>query len=225
MRADVQREGGDTEDAPASRVCTPPRGRAPTRMSFPRMPSRARRDGSAAHRPVGRLAPGARPSSAHAGRGLGRRGRRLRLRRANVGRGRRRDARRRAHVDLRRCRNAWGTGAGRLLMSAFVERLRESGFEDATLWVLDDNPRARRFYEAAGWTLDGGSRTTCYSRRQSASSDIGSSSADTASADEATQRRGAPPGRGRRSPKGGARGSRRRDPRPRRRRRHRSGSR
>ena len=24
------------------------------------------------------------------------------------------------------------------------------------LWVLDDNPRARRFYELAGWRLDGG---------------------------------------------------------------------
>jgi RimJ/RimL family protein N-acetyltransferase len=23
------------------------------------------------------------------------------------------------------------------------------------LWVLEDNPRARRFYEAAGWSTDG----------------------------------------------------------------------
>ena len=49
----------------------------------------------------------------------------------------------------------WGTGRGRVLMDAALEALREDGFEEATLWVLDDNPRARRFYEAAGWTLDG----------------------------------------------------------------------
>jgi ribosomal protein S18 acetylase RimI-like enzyme len=51
--------------------------------------------------------------------------------------------------------DAWGTGAGSALMRAGIEamRLRDSG--DAVLWVLDDNPRARRFYEREGWTLDG----------------------------------------------------------------------
>jgi hypothetical protein len=29
------------------------------------------------------------------------------------------------------------------------------GFAEATLWVHEDNPRARRFYEAGGWRLDG----------------------------------------------------------------------
>jgi hypothetical protein len=28
----------------------------------------------------------------------------------------------------------------------------------AILWVLDDNPRARRFYELAGWAADGTAR-------------------------------------------------------------------
>jgi GNAT superfamily N-acetyltransferase len=51
--------------------------------------------------------------------------------------------------------HAWGTGAGRLLMTEALERLRTLGFEDATLWVLEDNPRARRFYEIAGWRVDG----------------------------------------------------------------------
>jgi GNAT superfamily N-acetyltransferase len=51
---------------------------------------------------------------------------------------------------------AWGTGAGRELMAAAVERLREEGFREAILWVLEDNPRARRFYERAGWRHDGG---------------------------------------------------------------------
>ena len=48
----------------------------------------------------------------------------------------------------------WGTGAGRALIEC-VERELAERYETATLWVLDDNPRARRFYEAAGWRLDG----------------------------------------------------------------------
>jgi GNAT superfamily N-acetyltransferase len=50
---------------------------------------------------------------------------------------------------------AWGTGAGRLLMAEALERLRRLEFEEATLWVLEDNSRARRFYEIAGWRTDG----------------------------------------------------------------------
>ena len=52
----------------------------------------------------------------------------------------------------------WGTGVGRALIDAGEERLRDLGHRDAHLWVLDDNPRARRFYEAAGWTTDGAER-------------------------------------------------------------------
>ena len=50
---------------------------------------------------------------------------------------------------------AWGSGAGRLLMDAALARLTAAGFAQATLWVLDSNARARRFYEAGGWTADG----------------------------------------------------------------------
>ena len=50
---------------------------------------------------------------------------------------------------------SWGTGVGRALMAETVDRLRSSGFEQAILWVFDDNPRARAFYELAGWHLDG----------------------------------------------------------------------
>jgi RimJ/RimL family protein N-acetyltransferase len=51
---------------------------------------------------------------------------------------------------------AWGTGAGTSLMRAGLDamRARFSG-EEAVLWVLEDNPRARRFYEREGWALDG----------------------------------------------------------------------
>lgn len=54
---------------------------------------------------------------------------------------------------------AWGTGAGHGLMAAAVDALREAGFREATLWVLDDNPRARGFYEREGWAPDGATRT------------------------------------------------------------------
>jgi ribosomal protein S18 acetylase RimI-like enzyme len=52
----------------------------------------------------------------------------------------------------------WGRGVGRALMERALAALRERGFEEAVLWVLDDNPRARRFYEAGGWRLDGAHR-------------------------------------------------------------------
>jgi ribosomal protein S18 acetylase RimI-like enzyme len=49
----------------------------------------------------------------------------------------------------------WGDGVGRALLERGVEALTTRGFREATLWVLEDNPRARRFYEAAGWAADG----------------------------------------------------------------------
>ena len=49
----------------------------------------------------------------------------------------------------------WGTGVGRALIEAGEEELRKLGHRDAILWVLGDNPRARRFYEFAGWAADG----------------------------------------------------------------------
>ncbi|HEX6787890.1 MAG TPA: GNAT family N-acetyltransferase [Gaiellaceae bacterium] len=54
---------------------------------------------------------------------------------------------------------AWGKGVGRALMTACVAALRERGYADAILWVLDENPRARAFYEREGWALDGAEKT------------------------------------------------------------------
>jgi GNAT superfamily N-acetyltransferase len=50
---------------------------------------------------------------------------------------------------------AWGTRAASGLMQAAVEATRGRGSTGAFLWVLDDNPRARRFYEREGWYADG----------------------------------------------------------------------
>jgi ribosomal protein S18 acetylase RimI-like enzyme len=54
---------------------------------------------------------------------------------------------------------AWGNGVGRQLMDAALVRLAEAGFTEVTLWVLDSNVRARRFYAAGGWSADGASET------------------------------------------------------------------
>jgi GNAT superfamily N-acetyltransferase len=52
----------------------------------------------------------------------------------------------------------WATGVGRALIEAGERRLLELGHGEAILWVLEDNPRARRFYDAAGWSADGAMR-------------------------------------------------------------------
>jgi GNAT superfamily N-acetyltransferase len=48
-----------------------------------------------------------------------------------------------------------GSGIGRALLAHAVDELRALGFSDAVLWVLEENRRARRFYEIAGWRFDG----------------------------------------------------------------------
>ncbi|HTX96436.1 MAG TPA: GNAT family N-acetyltransferase [Mycobacterium sp.] len=54
------------------------------------------------------------------------------------------------------------TGVGRLLMAAGWERLRRVGVTEAVLWVLNENVRARQFYERDGWWLDGTCRTETF---------------------------------------------------------------
>lgn len=52
-------------------------------------------------------------------------------------------------------RDAQGSGVGRALLEVAQRELLAAGFERATLWVLEDNDLARRFYERAGWKWDG----------------------------------------------------------------------
>jgi ribosomal protein S18 acetylase RimI-like enzyme len=54
---------------------------------------------------------------------------------------------------------AWGLGAGRQLMASIVMWMAGAGYAEATLWVLASNERARRFYEAAAWWVDGTEKT------------------------------------------------------------------
>lgn len=57
---------------------------------------------------------------------------------------------------------AWGTGAGRALFAHAAADLMERGFPGLSLWVLDTNARARRFYELAGLRADGGEKTATF---------------------------------------------------------------
>lgn len=44
-----------------------------------------------------------------------------------------------------------GKGYGKALLQAAVSELKKLGFEDVFLWVLEENIRARRFYERFGF--------------------------------------------------------------------------
>ncbi len=52
----------------------------------------------------------------------------------------------------------WDQGLGRALFTHATQRLASLGYSTAILWVLESNTRARRFYEVAGWALDGGAK-------------------------------------------------------------------
>lgn len=56
-----------------------------------------------------------------------------------------------AHPD------AWGTGVGRALLGGGLGFLSAS-YATVVLWVLRGNARATRFYEAAGFRVDGGAK-------------------------------------------------------------------
>jgi len=49
---------------------------------------------------------------------------------------------------------SWGTGPGPALMEHALAWLKPR-FPTATLWTLEGNARARRFYERCGWSFDG----------------------------------------------------------------------
>jgi GNAT superfamily N-acetyltransferase len=56
--------------------------------------------------------------------------------------------------------SAKGMGHGRALIEEVIATLRTNAFRTISLWVLEGNLDARRFYEATGWTLQGASKNT-----------------------------------------------------------------
>jgi ribosomal protein S18 acetylase RimI-like enzyme len=52
-----------------------------------------------------------------------------------------------------------GRGFGRILMDHVLGEFRRRGFVELTLWVLEENRNARRFYEKHGFHLDRGKRS------------------------------------------------------------------
>jgi len=49
----------------------------------------------------------------------------------------------------------WSTGTGRALMDHVLAKVGVAGYACITLWVLEANARARRFYQRAGFAPDG----------------------------------------------------------------------
>lgn len=67
----------------------------------------------------------------------------------------------------------WSTGTGHALMRQVLEETRREGYPEITLWVLEENARARRFYERSSFRLQrrthvlyelGGVTEVCYER-------------------------------------------------------------
>ena len=54
----------------------------------------------------------------------------------------------------------WRRGFGKTLCRQALDHLRSQGFETASLWVIDQNHRARSFYERLGFEHDGAVKTT-----------------------------------------------------------------
>jgi GNAT superfamily N-acetyltransferase len=54
----------------------------------------------------------------------------------------------------------WRRGAGKLLWEAARGALESAGHQRVTLWVLEENARARCFYETVGFTVDPSGRKT-----------------------------------------------------------------
>lgn len=56
----------------------------------------------------------------------------------------------------------WGSGVAGALHDAALAGIRDMGATKAVLWVVDQNTRARRFYERHGWTVDGETKASMF---------------------------------------------------------------
>jgi ribosomal protein S18 acetylase RimI-like enzyme len=53
---------------------------------------------------------------------------------------------------------SWRRGIGRALLTMAMRYLRADGYREGVLWTLAHYEQGQRFYEAAGWELEGGTR-------------------------------------------------------------------
>lgn len=58
----------------------------------------------------------------------------------------------------------WRRGVGRLIYGHAVRQLADQGRTSVALWVLEDNQRARRFYESCGMRPDGARKLLDFGR-------------------------------------------------------------
>jgi GNAT superfamily N-acetyltransferase len=56
----------------------------------------------------------------------------------------------------------WNKGIGSVLHDHALDRLRDVNVQEARLWTLIENHRARAFYEKRGWSLTGRTRVVPY---------------------------------------------------------------
>ena len=52
----------------------------------------------------------------------------------------------------------WGKGYGKIVLDFAINELKRAGQKSVSLWVFEENNRARRFYEKHGFSLDGTKR-------------------------------------------------------------------
>lgn len=67
--------------------------------------------------------------------------------------------------------NRWRNGYGTKMMNMVLEDIKKAGYSKVMLWVFTDNDRARKFYEACGFTTYGKvkpcfeTQEICYERK------------------------------------------------------------
>jgi len=49
----------------------------------------------------------------------------------------------------------WDKGYGRQMLDFAFAELKQSGYKEVFIWVIDENTRGRQFYEKHGFSLDG----------------------------------------------------------------------
>lgn len=54
---------------------------------------------------------------------------------------------------------AWRSGVGSVLLRSALSRIRDGGWQEATLWLFDRNDQARAFYTTFGFERDGAETT------------------------------------------------------------------